>query len=134
MREADSEVEYYEMILYYCKAILNAENEEEVEVIKEDIVKSLQEQGLDEVAIDQFLTNVNNSVEAVESEKATVEDYENQLEAFKESYEAETVQEVPANVSPTIMTGAGVGIGLGILVGCFALRKKTLKNKKSKGL
>lgn len=134
MREADSEVEYYEMILYYCKAILNAENEEEVEVIKEDIVKSLQEQGLDEVAIDQFLTNVNNSVEAVESEKATVEDYENQLEAFKESYEAETVQEVPANVSPTIMTGTGVGIGLGILVGCFALRKKTLKNKKSKGL
>ncbi|MCX4365714.1 MAG: hypothetical protein OSJ70_08090 [Bacilli bacterium] len=132
MVDATSENEYYEMILEYCKAIVNAETEEEVESIKEEFAETLKTQGYDDITVDQFLTNLNNSVEAVESGKSSVADYESQLDSFHN--ETETLQEVPVNTQQTMMVGSGVGIGLGILAGCFALRKKTLKNKNVKNL
>lgn len=139
MRDAEagvSEAEFYETMLEYCQAILNAETEEEVQEIKEQVVEMLvNEYGYDEddPSIDVYMTRLDHGIDMIESGEAT---YDEILTEIHERFEPEAIQEVDAIPVQTnnVAITAGLGLGLGVFIGCIAMRKKTLKNKKNKSL
>lgn len=133
MREAtdETEYEYYVKLLEFCRAILNAESEEEVETIKEEIPVFLRENyGYDDVAVDGYMTHINNIMEKVETGEIDLNEIPLQVNELQST---ETVQETQNTIRDVGIATAGIGIGLGLLLGCMALRKKTAK-KKNKGL
>lgn len=60
MREASSEID--EFIEEYCIAVLNAQSEEEVEIIEERLIVTLQDLGLSEDHIQNILSQIDEKL------------------------------------------------------------------------
>lgn len=135
--EKITEREYYETMLDSCKAILNAESEEEVQFVREDVAKELSERfGYDEIAVDMYMTRVEKWVELAETGEMTTDEM---MQAINDRFsETETLTEAQSNAASTLATalasGGGIGLALGIFMGICKLKKKNLESKKSRGL
>lgn len=142
--------EFYDILFGYCRAILNAETEEEALAIREEMPGALKELwGYDDVQTEAFMTRVDLVVEKLdghedlleEAQKLTTEIISGNLtpeEAnaiLKEQLITETSQEqTPQNVQTNYGIAAGVGLALSVFIGAYVWKMKTLKNKKNKGL
>lgn len=109
MRPATSE-----LIEDYCKEVLYAESEEELQAIKENITETLKEFEFSDKAINDFFLS------AAQKEVAML---------LEENQEVEAVQEVSTNNPSQTVTAGGVGLGLTVLMLSLALKQKNLKNK-----
>lgn len=147
MRDASGELNDY---VEYCKMILNAETEEEIEAIKETIPQKLREQGYNDVQIKNWINRMDFTLEILENREMSIEEYEQTMNVFlqlegnkyynvpdsiKEDSQAETLQPIPGNITiadyaPKIIGG----LTFSVILGCIALKKKALKNKKNKSL
>lgn len=104
-----------ELIEDYCREILNAPTEEELQTIKQDIIVTLKEYGFSDEAIQNFFLS------AAQKEVAMI---------LEENQEVEAIQEVSNNNLSQTVTAGGVGLGLTVLMLSLALKQKNLKNKK----
>ena len=59
--------EEFKIIMFYCKAILNAESEEEISQIKQGLLDDLRESGKEEQIINYFDTYLDQMVGRFES-------------------------------------------------------------------
>lgn len=117
MREADGDG-INVIIEDYCMAVLNAQSEEEIEVIEQKLIFTLQDLGLSEDEINTFLTQLNEKL----NEKMTMD----------ENFEVHTgvgVTQISSNQSSILMGGAGIAISAFIAV--LALKKINLKKGKN---
>lgn len=118
MREATVELE---TALGYCQAILNAETEEEIGEIKEEIAEDMRTNGAPEEAIVSYITGLEDIVEKVESEEYVFTE-QGTLVRNTEPTQANT------------LAGIGLGVVSAALVASIALKKKVFKNKKGRSL
>ncbi len=136
MREATPELE---RILDFCKQILNAETNEEIEVIKEDIATMLHEEGYGEEPVEYFMAKLDEVLELIENEELVFNE-NGQLvpgpNAEQETIEAGSLEPIPENnVQNNQTLGiAAMGLSLSLLVGCMAVRRKINNSKQHKNL
>ena len=136
MREATPELE---RILDFCKQILNAETNEEIEVIKEDIATMLHEEGYGEEPVEYFMAKLDEVLELIENEELVFNE-NGQLvpgpNAEQETIEAGSLEPIPENnVKNNQTLGiAAMGLSLSLLVGCMAVRRKINNSKQHKNL
>lgn len=133
MREA-TEVDYYETMLEYSQAILNAETEEEVQVVREEISEMLMnEYGYegDGPAIVAYMNQLECWLEKVESGEITTDELAAKITSHFEMESIQSTEE--SSVKPIQTAGTvGIGIGLAVFLGCMTMKKRILKNKKDK--
>lgn len=151
MREATPEIEYYGALLEFSKAILNAESEEEIAAIREEIPKVLNERfGYDSAESEVFIARLNNWIKIIDENDIDLDELESMIESVvNDEISAEEANEIltssnsteslteTSSVNPQNDVGiaaGGIGIGIGIFLGCYALKKKLLKSKFHKGL
>ncbi len=136
MREATPELE---RILDFCKQILNAETNEEIEIIKEDIATMLHEEGYGEEPVEYFMAKLDEVLELIENEELVFNE-NGQLvpgpNAEQETIEAGSLEPIPENnVQNNQTLGiAAMGLSLSLLVGCMAVRRKINNSKQHKNL
>lgn len=100
----------------YCIEVLNSQSEEELQVIKQEIIETLKEVNYSDDAIQYFFATADKMLE--------------DEMILEESQELEAIQEVPStNYSQNLIAG-GVGLGLTALIVSLALKQKNLKNNK----
>ena len=132
MREATIELQE---ALEYCKEIVNAESEEEIIAIKQEIAANMREDGAQEEAITHYLQQLDDVTERIEEGEYIIT--ENGLIANKEQEETYEVVEtsIPesTNTESQANTKAGLAIGLAgaAIVTTLALKNKLLKAKKN---
>lgn len=131
MREADGERDLNEVLVDYCIDILNAKEEEEFNLIKQEIVTSLKELGLNESAIQSFFAKADEMVENEDitiGEDGTVMLYDNLYAVL--NTELRTPTSIPQSEQNTYGRVGNflVGIGLTTLLSAIAL-KQTIFNK-----
>lgn len=131
-----TEREYYEIMLDGCKSILNSETDDEVQIAREEINSILVERfGYDEVSADEYMTRVDKWVDLVENGEMTTDEM---MQAINERFpETEAITEIQSDAGlNSLQTGATIGLGFGAffgtLMGCYALKKQVLKNKKNR--
>jgi len=132
MREATVELE---SILEYCKAILNAETEEEVLAIKAEIGNIYKAVGYTEEEVQTYLNNIDAIVVMVESGEATISESGELVRSEVPTQKITEVSGAGMNVtSSQANTLAGIGLGVvgATLVACLAMKKRLFKNKKNK--
>lgn len=132
MREATIELE---KALEYCKAILNADSEEELIEIRNDITKDLKNDGFDEEYIQTYLDRLELTTTMIESGEYIIS--ENGLiarnpEKITELQGVPAESEVNSMSNTPSMAGVGLGVTLTALVATLSLKKRVLKNKKTK--
>lgn len=132
MREATVELQE---ALEYCKEIVNAESEEEIIAIKQEIAANMREDGAPEESITHYLQQLDDVTERIEEGEYIIT--ENGLIANKEQEETYEVVETsipePTNTESQANTKAGLAIGLAgaAIVTTLALKNKLLKAKKN---
>ncbi len=141
MREATDGYKAY----LYCQAILNAESEEEIAALREEVINEYRSHGYSEDEIKEFLNRLDDAVEKLESgEYYLGEDY--QIHSYDELSVStapapteelvQTTQPVVNNDGSLVNTKAGIGLGVtgALIVACLAVKKIILKNNKSRRL
>lgn len=131
MREATVELE---TALEYCKAILNAESEEEILVIKNEITNAMRTNEVDEQYIEQYITKLEFLVDEVEKGNYILTETGLVKNDVEETVEVvETNPPEPTNIESQANTKAGLALGLAgaVIVTCIALKKKLLNQKKN---
>lgn len=137
---ADNMIEYYaksenlinQMIVHYCIDVLKAEDEEELNLVKQEMITSLKEIGFDDTTIQNFLVKAD---EIVENEDVTIQE-DGTIMAFDQMYGVlNTELRTPMNSQSTENTnhiGGSffIGIGLTTLISALALKQKIFKQKK----
>lgn len=119
MREASSEID--EFIEEYCIAVLNTQSEEEVEIIEQRLIVTLQDLGLSEDHIQNILSQID---EKLNEEMSVDKNFEVNTELGVENQiSKQNVQDIGASF---------LGIGGAALIAVIALKKKNLKNRKEK--
>ncbi len=133
MKEATIDIK---IILEYCKAILNAETEEEVLEIKAELAEVYRKNGLTEEDIQRYLNNVDEVVAMVESGEITISENGQLVRKEVPTQEVTEVNSADVNTSSQANTLAGIGLGAvgATLVACIAIKKRFFKNKKNKNL
>ncbi len=133
MREATVEIK---SILEYCKAILNAENEEEILGIKAEIGNVYRANGFTEEEVQRYLNNVDEVVAMLESGEVTISESGELIRKEVPTQEVTEVNSVGVNTNSQANTLAGIGLGTvgATLVACIAIKKRFFKNKKNKNL
>ncbi len=137
MRNATVELE---TALEYCKAILNAESEEEILAIKGDIAEGMRANGSPEEVIENYLNGLDEVVSRLDSGEYSIT--EDGAIVRNEDVESIVTHEVVETEAPQVIrsapsqanTKAGLAFGVAgaAIVASLALKKKVLKNKKNK--
>jgi len=129
--------EEFKIIMFYCKAILNAESEEEISQIKQGLLDDLRESGKEEQIINYFDTYLDQMVGRFESGELAFD--ENGMLVINEEFMQESLN-TPAPDSTELggmsNTSAGVALGLvaSAIVVSIKVKKMFDKNKKIKRL
>lgn len=134
MREATVELEN---MLSYCKAIFNAESEEEIEQIKQELLENLRANGTDEQVVSDYEMYLEQIVDRFESGELTFD--ENGMLVRNEEFVQESAQvqaPEPVESGNFSTTAAGVALGLvaSTIVVTVKLRKNFSKKQKQKRL
>lgn len=119
-----------EIMLDYCIAVLNAQTEEELELVKQEIVALLKKYDYSEEEIQNFFIRADEMVEDIKENESTIQ---NDIYA-ETNTEVGTPSSIPrANQNNNTMQGALIGgIGLTALISVLALKQKILnKNKEN---
>lgn len=131
MREA-FEPELEAMLADYCIQVLNAQSEEELEDLKQEIVVSLKECELSETSIHDFLSAADRIVEMEKEQEGVIQNdiySETNTELGTPSSIPETGQNNSAIQGALI---GGIGLGLTALISVLALKQNILnKNKEN---
>lgn len=132
MREATQELE---TLLFYCKAIFNAESKEEIEEIKQEVLNSLRVNGVSEEIINDYSKAMEEAEARFESGELTFD--ENGQLVRNEDYVQEGTTLEPNGTTEigsqaTTATGVALGLITSAIVVTVALRKKFSKSKQKR--
>lgn len=126
-----------ETALEYCRALLNAETEEELIAVKEEIARDLKVNGMPEESIQAYLQNLDMFVEKLNSEEYFINE-DGQIVAnetpTQEVVETNAPQSTHMATQANTLAGISLGVAGAAIVACLALKKKVLKKKKNKTL
>lgn len=132
MREATIELE---PVLYYCKAIFNAESEEEIEEIKQELLDGLRTNGASEEVISDYSTFLDEVTVRFESGELTF-DENGQLVRNENFVQEGTTLEPNGTLEigsqATTATGIALGLVASAIVVTVSLRKKFSKAKQKR--
>lgn len=132
MREATIELE---PVLYYCKAIFNAESAEEIEEIKQELLDGLRTNGTSEEVISDYSTFLDEVTVRFESGELTF-DEDGQLVRNENFVQEGTTLEPNGTleIGSQATTAAGIALGLvaSAIVVTVSLRKKFSKAKQKR--
>lgn len=130
MREASGE--FLEYISNFCQAVYNAESEEEIESLRENLKDGFRQNGFSE----EEITAVMNKIDSVSLglELGTLTFGEDGKIVRQEEVIATQEVEPDNVVSSNSQANTSVGVGFGVVgaavVASLALKKKILKSKK----
>lgn len=130
MREASGE--FLEYISNFCQAVYNAESEEEIEFLRENLKDGFRQNGFSE----EEITAVMNKIDSVSLglELGTLTFGEDGKIVRQEEVIATQEVEPDNVVSSNSQANTSVGVGFGVVgaavVASLALKKKILKSKK----
>lgn len=115
-----------EFLLEYCKAILNADSEEDLLLIKNEMIEQLKEFNYTEELIEEFFTRADSMLN-------NENDYEIlEHDIYSETNSEQITPQTNPNVTSNMNTGVLVGgVGVSAIIAAIALKRKVLaKNKK----
>lgn len=137
---ADNMIEYYakpeslisQMIVHYCIDILKADDEEELNLVKQEMITFLKEIGYDDTTIQNFLVKAE---EMIENEDVTIQE-DGTIMAFDQIYGVLNT-ELGTPTNPQSLENLNhiggsflIGIGLTTLISALAFKQTMIKKKK----
>ncbi len=124
-----------DLVLEYCQAILNVDSEEEIEPIKEAIANGMRAYGTSEEVVESYMSCIDSVVENVENGVYVFNSEGHLLVKGEDVQEVLDSKAPEANDIPSqanTLAGVSLGVVTAAIVASIALKKKVLKNKKSK--
>lgn len=113
-------------VLEFCKQILNAETDQEIDEIMDEIPNTLREEGYSEQEIETLMMNLDKTLEQIENEQIIINEMgdviavQNNLEATIEGSVVEQSSPTPA----VSILGGGIALTFTLAAVLVILKKK----------
>ncbi len=108
MHEAtiDSDHSYYETMLEFCKKIITAESEEEIDAVKDNVYQLLNAMGYDDPNIEEFIVRLDRWINMVETEEVSIDELTTKVDNFGKSEEMINICKMCVQAENDIEIGA----------------------------